>query len=173
MQDYSFMTTEEIFLLQDALKKNKRQIFKFILIGLTLVLIAAFVPQLFLKQRLSQDEIDESVFSYKNAWFWTWLLSFVLVLIFALIKVTDVRYYTIKKDLTRLQKGQIKVPLEMVYQSNDDMQTSFIVKQDGLKKRKRLFYWMRGRLDDFRSGQEVEIVYGRYSRVILAISKVG
>jgi hypothetical protein len=172
MQDYSFMTTEEIFLLQDALKKNKRQIFKFILIGLTLVLIAAFVPQLFLKSRLSQEEIDQSLFSYKNSWFWIWLLTFVLVLIFALIKVTDVRYYTIKKDLTNMQKGQIQVPLETVYQGNNDMQTSFIVKMDGLKKRQRLFYWMRGRLNDFRAGQEVDIVYGRYSRIILAISKI-
>ncbi|GAA3939759.1 hypothetical protein GO495_10350 [Chitinophaga oryziterrae] len=172
MQDYSFMTTEEIFLLQDALKKNKRQITKFMLIGLTLVLIAAFVPQLFLKSRLTQEEVDQSLFSYKNAWFWTWLLTFVLVLIFALIKVTDVRYYTIKKDLTTLQKGQIQVPLETVYQGNNDMQTSFIVKKEGLKKKQRLFYWMRGRLNDFRAGQEVEIVYGRHSRVILSISKV-
>jgi hypothetical protein len=172
MQDYSFMTTEEIFLLQDALKKNKRQIFKFVLIGLSLVLIAAFVPQFFLKSRLSQEEVDQSLFSYKNAWFWTWLLTFVLVLVFALIKVTDVRYYTIKKDLTTLQKGQIQVPLETVYQGNNDMQTSFIVKKEGLKKKQRLFYWMRGRLNDFRAGQEVEIVYGRHSRVILSISKV-
>jgi hypothetical protein len=116
--------------------------------------------------------VDQSLFSYKNAWFWTWLLTFVLVLVFALIKVTDVRYYTIKKDLTTLQKGQIQVPLETVYQGNNDMQTSFIVKKEGLKKKQRLFYWMRGRLNDFRAGQEVEIVYGRHSRVILSISKV-
>lgn len=172
MQDYSFMTTEEIFLLQDALKKNKKQIMKFIMIGLFLVLIAAFLPQFFLRRRFSEEDVAESVFSYKNAWFWTWLMSFVLVLIFALIKVTDVRYFTIKKDLTALQKGQIQVPLETIYQGNNDMQTSFIVKQEGVRKRKRLFYWMRGRLDDFRSGQEVKIVYGRYSRVILAIDKV-
>ncbi|WP_343692017.1 hypothetical protein [Chitinophaga sp.] len=171
MQDYSFMTIEEIFLLQDALKKNKRQILKFILIGLTIVLIAAYVPQFFLKRRYSEEEIDATMFSYRNTWFWVWLLSFVLVLIFALIKVTDVRYFTIKKDLTLLQKGQIKVPLEHVYQGNNDLMTSFIVKQEGVRKRKRLFYWMRGRLDDYRSGQEVEIIYGRYSRVILNISK--
>ena len=171
MQDYSFMTIEEIFLLQDALKKNRRQILKFILIGLTIVLIAAFLPQIFLKRRYTEEEIDASLFSYKNAWFWVWLLSFVLVLIFALIKVTDVRYYTIKKDLTKLQKGLITVPLETVYQGNNDMQTSFIVRQEGVKKRNRLFYWMRGRLDDYKSGQEVEIVYGRYSRVILNITK--
>jgi hypothetical protein len=172
MQDYSFMTTEEIFLLQDALKKNKRQILKFVMIGLSLLLIAAFLPQFFLAKRLSQEDIDGSLFSYKNFWFWIWLLSFVLALIFALIKVTDVRYWSIKKDLTALQKGQIKVPLELVYQGNNDMQTSFIVQQEGVRKRKRLFYWMRGRLDDYRAGQQVEIVYGRYSRVILAISKV-
>lgn len=172
MQDYSFMTTEEIFLLQDALKKNKRQIYKFISIGLLLVVIAAFVPQFFLSKRLSDEEINQSLFSYKNAWFWVWLMSFVLVLIFALIKVTDVRYYTIKKDLTKLQKGQIQVPLEMIYQGNNEEQTSFIVQQEGIKKRKRLFYWMRGRLDDFKAGQQVEIVYGRYSRVILAITKL-
>jgi uncharacterized membrane protein len=172
MQDYSFMTTEEIFLLQDALKKNKRQIYKFISIGLLLVVIAAFVPQFFLSKRLSDEEINQSLFSYKNAWFWVWLMSFVLVLIFALIKVTDVRYYTIKKDLTKLQKGQIQVPLEMIYQGNNEEQTSFIVQQEGVKKRKRLFYWMRGRLDDFKAGQQVEIVYGRYSRVILAITKL-
>ena len=172
MQDYSFMTTEEIFHLQDALKKNKRQIYKFISIGLLLVVIAAFVPQFFLSKRLSDEEINQSLFSYKNAWFWVWLMSFVLVLIFALIKVTDVRYYTIKKDLTKLQKGQIQVPLEMIYQGNNEEQTSFIVQQEGVKKRKRLFYWMRGRLDDFKAGQQVEIVYGRYSRVILAITKL-
>jgi uncharacterized membrane protein len=166
------MTTEEIFLLQDALKKNKRQIYKFISIGLLLVIIAAFVPQFFLSKRLSDEEINQSLFSYKNAWFWVWLMSFVLVLIFALIKVTDVRYYTIKKDLTKLQKGQIQVPLEMIYQGNNEEQTSFIVQQEGVKKRKRLFYWMRGRLDDFKAGQQVEIVYGRYSRVILAITKL-
>jgi hypothetical protein len=172
MQDYSFMSTEEIFLLQDALKKNTRQIYKFIGFGLLLVIIAAFVPQFFLSKRLSDEEINQSLFSYRNAWFWVWLMSFVLVLIFALIKVTDVRYYTIKKDLTKLQKGQIQVPLEMIYQGNNDMQTSFIVQQEGVKKRKRLFYWMRGRLDDFKAGQQVEIVYGRYSRVILAITKL-
>lgn len=172
MQDYSFMSTEEIFLLQDALKKNRKQIYKFIGIGLLLVIIAAFVPHFFLSKRLSEEEINQSMFSYKNAWFWVWLMSFVLVLIFALIKVTDVRYYTIKKDLTRLQKGQIRVPLETIYQGNNDMQTSFIVQQEGVKKRQRLFYWMRGRLDDFKAGQQVEIVYGRYSRVILAITKL-
>jgi hypothetical protein len=141
------------------------------LIGLTIVLIAAYVPQFFLKQRYSEEEIDATMFSYRNTWFWVWLLSFVMVLIFALIKVTDVRYFTIRKDLTQLQKGQIKVPLEHVYQGSNDLQTSFIVKQEGVKKRKRLFYWMRGRLDDYKSGQEVEIIYGRYSRVILNISK--
>lgn len=172
MPDYSFMSTEEIFLLQDALKRNQKQILKFVLIGAFLVFLAAFVPQIFLKQRLTQEEIDHSMFSYKNAMFWTWLLSFVIALVFALIKVTDVRYFTIKKDLTSLQKGQIQVPLETVYTGNNDTHTSFIVKQDGLSKRKRLFYWMRGRLNDFQAGQEVEIVYGRYSRVILNISKL-
>ncbi|TWW00989.1 hypothetical protein [Chitinophaga pinensis] len=172
MQDYSFMTTEEIFLLQDALKKNKKQIYKFISFGLLLVIIAAFVPHFFLSKRLSEEEINQSLFSYKNAWFWVWLMSFVLALVFALIKVTDVRYYTIKKDLTKLEKGQIQVPLEAIYQGNNEMQTSFIVQQEGVKKRKRLFYWMRGRLDDFRSGQQVEIIYGRYSHVILAITKL-
>ena len=172
MQDYEFMSTEEIFLLQDALKKNTKQIYKFIGIRLNLVVIAAFVPQFFLSKRLSEEEINQSLFSYKNAWFWVWLMSFVLVLVFALIKVTDVRYYTIKKDLTKLQKGQIQVPLEINYQGNNDMQTSFIVQQDVVKKRNRLFYWMRGRLDDFKAGQQVEIVYGRYSRVILAITKL-
>lgn len=171
MQDYSFLTIEEIFLLQDALKKNKRQIIKFVLIGLSLIFIAAYLPQFFLKQRYSEEEINESVFSYRNQWFWAWLLTFVLALVFALIKVTDVRYFTIKKDLTFLQKGQIKVPLEQVYQGNNDMQTSFIVKQEGVKKSKRLFYWMRGRLEEYRAGQEVDIIYGRYSRVILNISK--
>jgi hypothetical protein len=172
MQDYSFMTIEEIFLLQDALKKNKRQILKFISFGLLLVLVAAFVPHFFLSKRLSEEEINQSLFSYKNAWFWVWLMSFVLALIFALIKVTDVRYYTIKKDLTRLEKGDIKVPLEAVYQGNNDMLTSFFVQQEGVKRRKRLFYWMRGRLDNFQAGQKVEIVYGRYSRVILAITRL-
>lgn len=172
MQDYSFMTTDEIFLLQDALKKNKKQIYKFVSFGLLLVIIAAFVPQFFLSRRLSEEEINQSLFSYKNVWFWVWLLSFVVVLIFALIKVTDVRYYTIKKDLTALQKGQIQVPLETIYQGNNDMQTSFIVQQEGVKKRNRLFYWMRGRLDNFKEGQQVEIVYGRYSRIILAITKL-
>jgi hypothetical protein len=172
MQDYSFMTIEEIFLLQDALRKNKRQILKFVMIGLFLIFIAAFLPQFFLKKRWSEEEIEQSVFSYKNAWFWTWLLTFVATLVFALIKVTDVRYFTIKKDLTRLQKGEIQVPLETIYQGSNDMQTSFIVKNEEVKKRKRLFYWMRGKLDDFRVGQEVKIVYGRYSRVILAIDKI-
>lgn len=172
MQDYSFMTIEEIFLLQDALKKNKRQILKFISFGLLLVIIVAIVPHFFLSKRLSEEEIDQSLFSYKNAWFWVWLSSFVLALIFALIKVTDVRYFTIKKDLTKLEKGQIQVPIEMVFQGNDETQTSFIVQQEGVKKRKRLFYWMRGRLDNFRAGQQVEIVYGRHSRVILAITKL-
>ncbi|QHS62746.1 hypothetical protein [Chitinophaga agri] len=172
MQDFSFMTIEEIFLLQDALKKNKRQILKFISFGLLLVIFAAFVPHYFLSRRLSEEEINDSLFSYKNLWFWAWLGSFVLALIFALIKVTDVRYFTIKKDLTKLEKGQIQVPLESVYQGNNEMQTSFVVQQEGVKKRKRLFYWMRGRLDNFRAGQQVEIIYGRHSRVILAINKL-
>jgi hypothetical protein len=172
MPDYSYMSTEEIFLLQDALKRNQKQLVKFLLIGVFLVFLAAFVPQIFLKQRLTQEEIDHSIFSYRNSLFWGWLLSFVIVLVFALIKVTDVRYWTIKKDLTALQKGQIQAPLETVYNANDDQQTGFIIKQEGLKKRQRLFYWMRGRLNDYKAGQEVEIVYGRYSRVILNISKI-
>lgn len=171
MQDYSFMTTEEIFLLQDALKRNKQQIIKFILIGLTLMLIAAFVPQLFISGNNNDPaNTDPSLFSFKNVWFWVWLLSFVLVLIFALIKVTDVRYWTIKRDLTKLQKGEVEVLLEGVYHGSNDTKTSFMVKRED-SKRKRLFYWMRGRLDDYRSGQQVAIVYARYSRVILDISK--
>ncbi|MBW8683997.1 hypothetical protein [Chitinophaga rhizophila] len=172
MQEYSFMTIEEIFLLQDALKKNKKQIYKFISFGLLLVIIVAFVPHYFLSRRLSEEEINDSLFSYRNTWFWIWLSSFVVALIFALIKVTDVRYFTIKKDLTKLEKGQIQVPLEMVYQGNNEEQTSFIVKQEGVKKSKRLFYWMRGRMDEFKAGQDVEIIYGRYSRVILSINRL-
>jgi hypothetical protein len=169
MQDFSFMTTEEHFLLQDALKKNKKQVIKFLFIGLFLVVLAVAIPQIFLRNSTT-DESETSMFSYKNGWFWIWLLSFVIALIFALIKVTEVRYFTIRKDLIKLQKGLINAPLEAVYHENNDTQTNFMV-QIPDTKRKRLFYWTRGALNDYRAGNEVEISYARYSRVILAINK--
>jgi uncharacterized membrane protein len=169
MQDFSFMTTEEHFLLQDALKKNKKQVIKFLFIGLALMVLAVVIPQLFMRNSTA-EETEQSMFSYKNGWFWIWLLSFIVALIFALIKVTEVRYFTIRKDLIKLQKGLINAPLEAVYHENNDTQTNFMV-QIPDTKRKRLFYWMRGSLNDYRVGNEVEISYARYSRVILAINK--
>ncbi|ASZ11555.1 hypothetical protein KTO58_17240 [Chitinophaga pendula] len=169
MQAYSFMSTEELFLLQDALKKNKKQLTKFILIGIALLIVAAIIPQIYLYSNSETDEANESIFSYKNIWFWVWLLSFVVALIFALIKVTDIRYWAIKKDLMALQKGSIDVPLEAVYLENNDTQTNFMVLLEN--KRKRLFYWMRGALEGFRTGDQVEITYARHSRVILTIDK--
>jgi hypothetical protein len=70
-----------------------------------------------------------------------------------------------------LQKGTLQVPLQAVYHENNDTQTNFMVVLPNTK-RKRLFYWTRGALDGFRVGNEVEISYARYSRVILAINKV-
>ncbi|WP_298738092.1 hypothetical protein [uncultured Chitinophaga sp.] len=169
MQDFSFMTTEEHFLLQDALKKNKKQVIKFVFIGLFLMVLAVVIPQIFLRNSTT-DEAETSMFSYKNGWFWIWLLSFVIALIFALIKVTEVRYFTIRKDLIKLQKGLINAPLEAVYHENNNTQTNFMVQLPDTK-RKRLFYWTRGALDGYRAGTEVEISYARYSRVILAINK--
>lgn len=169
MQDFSFMTTEEHFLLQDALKKNKKQVVKFLFIGLALMVLAVVIPQLFMRNSTA-EETEQSMFSYKNGWFWIWLLSFIVALIFALIKVTEVRYFTIRKDLIKLQKGLINAPLEAVYHENNDTQTNFMV-QIPDTKRKRLFYWTRGALNDYRVGNEVEISYARYSRVILAINK--
>ncbi|HEU4554249.1 MAG TPA: hypothetical protein VFS25_15495 [Chitinophaga sp.] len=171
MQDFSFMTTEEHFLLQDALKKNKKQVTKFVLIGLTLMIIAAVVPQVYLYTHSTPEEADQSLFSYTNGWFWVWMLCFIVVLVFALIKVTEVRYFTIKRDLMALQKGTLQVPLQAVYHENNDTQTNFMVVLPNTK-RKRLFYWTRGALNGFRVGNEVEISYARYSRVILAINKV-
>lgn len=169
MQDFSFMTTEEHFLLQDALKKNKKQVVKFLFIGLALMVVAVVIPQIFMRNSTA-EETEQSMFSYKNGWFWIWLLSFIVALIFALIKVTEVRYFTIRKDLIKLQKGLINAPLEAVYHENNDTQTNFMV-QIPDTKRKRLFYWTRGALNDYRVGNEVEISYARYSRVILAINK--
>lgn len=161
------MTTEEHFLLQDALKKNKKQVIKFVLIGLALMVIAVVIPQIFFR---NTEEANTSMFSYKNGWFWIWLLSFIVALIFALIKVTEVRYFTIRKDLIKLQKGLLQAPLEAVYHENDNTQTNFMVQLPDTK-RKRLFYWTRGALDGYRAGHEVEISYARYSRVILTINK--
>lgn len=161
------MTTEEHFLLQDALKKNKKQVIKFVLIGLALMVIAVVIPQIFFR---NTEEANTSMFSYKNGWFWIWLLSFIVALIFALIKVTEVRYFTIRKDLIKLQKGLVQAPLEAVYHENDNTQTNFMVQLPDTK-RKRLFYWTRGALDGYRAGHEVEISYARYSRVILTINK--
>ncbi|NIG57298.1 hypothetical protein [Chitinophaga sp. Cy-1792] len=168
MTDYTFMTTEENFLLQEALKKNRQQLTKFFLIGAALLLLASVVPQIILYSRNTSEDADHSLFSYTNIWFWIWLVGFVITLIFALIKVTDIRYWAIKKDLVRLQKGFIQAPLEAVYLENNDSQTNFSVKSEG---RKRLYYWMDGELAGYRAGQEVEISFARYSRVIININK--
>ena len=169
MPDYTFITTEEHFLLQDALKKNKQQLTKFALIGLGLLLVAAIIPQLYLYTHNSMGDADDSLLSFKNFWFWVWMICFVIALIFGLIKVTDIRYWAIKKDLTTLQKGTLQAPMEAVYLENNDTQTNIMILQEN--KKKRLFYWMRGALEGYRAGQEVEITYARYSRVIISISK--
>lgn len=169
MMDYSFLTTEENFLLQEALRKNKAQLIKFVMIGVGLLVLAAVLPQIFLYSRHASGDADQSQFSYTNVWFWLWLLSFVIALVFALIKVTDIRYWALKRDLVALQKGVINVPLEAVYLENSDTQTNFMVLLEN--KRKRLFYWMRGPLDGFRAGDQVEITFARYSRVIISITK--
>lgn len=169
MSDYTFITTEENFLLQQALKKNKQQLTKFTLIGLIVLFIAAVIPQLYLYTHNNLGDADESLFSYKNVWFWVWMICFVIALIFALIKVTDIRYWALKKDLVALQKGTLQAPMEAVYLENNDTQTNIMILLEN--KKKRLFYWMSGALEGYRAGQEVEITYARYSRVIITINK--
>ncbi|QJB33319.1 hypothetical protein HF324_19030 [Chitinophaga oryzae] len=169
MSDYTFITTEENFLLQQALKRNKQQLRKFALIGFIVLLVAAIIPQIYLYTHNTLGDADESLFSYKNIWFWVWMISFVIALVFALIKVTDIRYWALKKDLVALQKATLQAPMEAVYLENNDTQTNIMIKLDNQKK--RLFYWMRGALEGYRAGQEVEITYARYSRVIIAINK--
>lgn len=170
MPDYTFITTEEHFLLQDALKKNKQQLTKFALIGLGLLLVAAIIPQLYLYTHNSMGDADDSLLSFKNFWFWVWMICFVIALIFGLIKVTDIRYWAIKKDLTALQKGTLQAPMEAIYLENNDTQTNIMFLLENNKK--RLFYWMRGNLDGYRAGQEVAITYARYSRVIISIVRI-
>ncbi|RFS19802.1 hypothetical protein DVR12_22155 [Chitinophaga silvatica] len=169
MSDYTFITTEENFLLQEALKKNKQQLAKFGLIGAAVTLVVATIPQVYLYRHNSMGDADTSMLSYKNLWFWIWLLSFVLALIFSLIKLTDIRYWAIKKDLTALQKGTLEAPMEAVYVENNDSQTNIMVLQD---QKKRLYYWMAGVLDGYKAGQSVKITYARYSRVIISINKL-
>ncbi|GEP92189.1 hypothetical protein SAMN05660909_02422 [Chitinophaga terrae (ex Kim and Jung 2007)] len=169
MSDYTFITTEEHFLLQDALKKNKQQLIKFGLIGFAVTLVVATIPQVYLYTHNNMGDADDSMLSYKNLWFWIWLMSFVIALIFSLIKLTDIRYWAIKKDLTALQKATLQAPMEAVYIENNDSQTNIMLAQN---QKKRLYYWMRGALDGYRAGQEVEITYARYSRVIISINKL-
>lgn len=169
MSDYTFITTEEHFLLQDALKKNKQQLIKFGLIGFAVTLVVATIPQVYLYTHNNMGDADDSMLSYKNLWFWIWLMSFVIALIFSLIKLTDIRYWAIKKDLTALQKATLQAPMEAVYVENNDSQTNIMLAQN---QKKRLYYWMRGALDGYRAGQEVEITYARYSRVIISINKL-
>lgn len=169
MSDYTFITTEENFLLQQALKRNKQQLRKFALIGFIVLMVAAIIPQIYLYTHNTLGDADESLFSYKNIWFWVWMICFVIALVFALIKVTDIRYWALKKDLVALQKATLQAPMEAVYLENNDTQTNIMIKLDSQKK--RLFYWMRGALEGYRAGQEVEITYARYSRVIIAINK--
>ncbi|HVI49126.1 MAG TPA: hypothetical protein VM802_29940 [Chitinophaga sp.] len=170
MPDYTFITTEENFLLQEALKRNKQQLTKFASIGVSLMFVAAVIPQLYLYTHNRLGDADESLFSYKNIWFWVWLICFVIALVFALIKVTDIRYWALKKDLVALQKGTLQAPMEAVYLENNDTQTNIMILNENRKK--RLYYWMRGALDGYRAGQEVEITYARYSRVIISIQKL-
>lgn len=169
MSDYTFITTEEHFLLQDALKKNKQQLIKFGLIGFAVTLVVATIPQVYLYTHNNMGDADDSMLSYKNLWFWIWLMSFVIALIFSLIKLTDIRYWAIKKDLTALQKATLQAPMEAVYVENNDSQTNIMLAEN---QKKRLYYWMRGALDGYRAGQEVQITYARYSRVIISINKL-
>ncbi|WP_212006322.1 hypothetical protein [Chitinophaga sp. HK235] len=169
MSDYTFITTEENFLLQQALKRNKQQLRKFALIGFIVLLVAAIIPQVYLYTHNTLGDADDSLLSYKNIWFWVWMVSFVIALVFALIKVTDIRYWALKKDLVALQKGTLQAPMEAVYLENNDTQTNIMIMLEN--KKKRLFYWMRGALEGYRAGQEVEITYARYSRVIISINK--
>ncbi|RBL88714.1 hypothetical protein [Chitinophaga flava] len=169
MSDYTFITTEENFLLQQALKRNKQQLRKFALIGFIVLLVAAIIPQVYLYTHNTLGDADDSLLSYKNIWFWVWMVSFVIALVFALIKVTDIRYWALKKDLVALQKGTLQAPMEAVYLENNDTQTNIMILLENRKK--RLFYWMRGALEGYRAGQEVEITYARYSRVIISINK--
>ncbi|MBC9932475.1 hypothetical protein [Chitinophaga qingshengii] len=169
MSDYTFITTEENFLLQQALKRNKQQLGKFALISFIVLLVAAIIPQIYLYTQHTKGDADQSLFSYKNIWFWVWMICFLVALVFALIKVTDIRYWALKKDLVALQKATLQAPMEAVYLENNDTQTNIMIMLEN--KKKRLFYWMRGALEGYRAGQEVEITYARYSRVIISINK--
>lgn len=169
MSDYTFITTEEHFLLQDALKKNKQQLLKFILIGFAVTMVVAAIPQAYLYTHNNMGDADDSMLSYKNLWFWIWLTCFVVGIMFSLIKLTDIRYWSIKKDLTALQKATFQAPMTAVYVENNDSQTNIVVAEN---QKKRLYYWMSGVLDGYKAGQEVQITYARYSRVIISISKL-
>lgn len=161
----SFITTEENFLLQAALRRNKSQIVKFFLIGAGLLMIAAIAPQI-LTTVFHADETSQ--FSYTNIWFWMWVLGFVLSLVFALIKVTDVRYWAIKKDLVTLQKETLDAPIYAVYFENDDTQTNFMLQLDDDKK--KVYYYMDGALKQYTRGYKLNITFAKESRVILAIN---
>ncbi|MEC5146676.1 hypothetical protein [Chitinophaga sp. 212800010-3] len=170
MSDYTFIRTNEYHMLQDALKAHRRQLIRSGLTGLGLLLAAGLVPQAYLYSVEVLDDIDELLLSFKNPWYWLWLLGLVAVLIFLYLKATDIRYWAIKKDLAALQKGTLQAPMEALYLEKNNTQTHIMLLLEDNKR--RLFYWMQGALQDFEAGQLVEVTYARYSRVIISISKI-
>lgn len=157
-------------MLQDALKAHRQQLIRSGLTGLGLLLAAGLVPQAYLYSVEVLDDIDELLLSFKNPWYWLWLLGLVAVLIFLYLKATDIRYWAIKKDLAALQKGTLRAPMEALYLEKNNTQTHIMLLLEDNKR--RLFYWMQGALQDFEAGQIVEVTYARYSRVIISISKI-
>lgn len=161
----SFITPEENFLLQAALRRNRSRIISFALIGIALLTVAAFAPSL-ISSLTHSDEA--AAVSYANFWFWAWVLTFDIALVFALIKVTDVRYWAIKKDLVTLEKETMEAPIEGVYYENNGTQTNFMLHLANNKK--KTYYYMNGEVKDFRRGHTLNITYAKQSRVILAIN---
>ncbi|HEY0272833.1 MAG TPA: hypothetical protein VGC22_06580 [Chitinophaga sp.] len=160
----SFITTEENFLLQAALRRNKSRIISFALIGIALLSVAAIAPPII--STLTHSD-ETSALSYTNIWFWAWVIAFDISLVFALIKVTDVRYWAIKKDLMTLEKETLEAPIEGVYFENNDTQTNFMLQLPDNKK--KTYYYMDGALREYQRGYKLNITYAKQSRVILAI----
>jgi len=165
------LSFEEENVLQDKFNSATRKLTVSCVIAVIVLFILLIVPQKYIPVRGSHHS-DSSIL--ESGGFIVIITLLVFATVFLLAFLADLRYFGLKKDLYEKTKiaGQariLEVKRAAIDEQKADKQTIFIL--DAADKKYKKLFWLEGNLYQFNTGDTIDFECGKYSKVLLSLSK--
>ena len=166
------LTFEEENVLQDKFNTASRRLTISCVISVIIFTIILFIPQKYVPSR-HYHYSDQSIIESSGVPL-VLTISLIFGVVFLLAFLADLRYFGLKKDLNEKMKvvGQariVDVKRAAIDEQKEEKRTIFIM--DAADKKYKKLFWLDGNLYQFNQGDVVDFECGKYSNILLTLSK--